>query len=275
MRRRAAAISARDAGRAAAGAADRRRAGAPRRDAERDARPAARPRSSASATFVADAGHELRTPLALLRTELELALAPRRLVGRSCARRSAGRRTRSDRLSQLAEDLLLIARARPRAAAAAGRAVPVDDAVRGRARAASSGARAELRARRWRRPPAGALLVEAATGSGSSRRSATSSTTRCATAETRSGSRRRAATARSSCTCATTATGFPPALLRRAFERFTRADAARSSGGAGLGLSIVQAIAESHHGSAHVANRGRGGADTWISLPIPNALGPA
>ena len=70
-------------------------------------------------------------------------------------------------------------------------------------------------------------------------------------------------------------TGFPPEFLAHAFDRFTRADAARSGGGAGLGLSIVRAIAESHHGSAHVANRGRGGADTWISLPIPNALGPA
>jgi signal transduction histidine kinase len=70
-------------------------------------------------------------------------------------------------------------------------------------------------------------------------------------------------------------TGFPPEFLERAFDRFSRADAARSSGGAGLGLSIVKAIAESHDGSAHVANRGRGGADTWISLPGPSALGPA
>jgi signal transduction histidine kinase len=70
-------------------------------------------------------------------------------------------------------------------------------------------------------------------------------------------------------------TGFPPEFLERAFDRFSRPAAVRSSGGAGLGLSIVKAIAESHHGSAHVANRGPGGADTWISLPIANALGPA
>jgi two-component system, OmpR family, sensor kinase len=62
--------------------------------------------------------------------------------------------------------------------------------------------------------------------------------------------------------------GFPPEFLERAFDRFSRADAARSSGGAGLGLSIVKAIAESHDGSAHVANRGHGGADSWISLPF-------
>ena len=58
--------------------------------------------------FVADAGHELRTPLALLRTELELALhhaeTPEELTN---AVRAASEE--ADRLAQLADDLLLIA----------------------------------------------------------------------------------------------------------------------------------------------------------------------
>src|SRR5690242_11794421 len=59
--------------------------------------------------FVADASHELRTPLALLRTELEVALRrPRAREELEAALRSAAEET--ERLSRLAEDLLLIAR---------------------------------------------------------------------------------------------------------------------------------------------------------------------
>jgi signal transduction histidine kinase len=61
--------------------------------------------------------------------------------------------------------------------------------------------------------------------------------------------------------------GIPPDLDGRAFERFVRGDHARSQRGAGLGLSIVQAIAEAHGGSAHVASRNGRGADVWLSLP--------
>jgi signal transduction histidine kinase len=62
--------------------------------------------------------------------------------------------------------------------------------------------------------------------------------------------------------------GFPPAFLARVFERFSRADEARSGEGAGLGLSIADVIARAHGGSAHAANRDGGGADVWISLPL-------
>ena len=61
--------------------------------------------------------------------------------------------------------------------------------------------------------------------------------------------------------------GFPPGFLPRAFERFSRADAARSRDGVGLGLSIVEAIARAHRGEAHAANRPGGGADVWLTLP--------
>ena len=61
--------------------------------------------------------------------------------------------------------------------------------------------------------------------------------------------------------------GFPDEYLERAFDRFARPDAARAGGGAGLGLSIVKTIAESHGGSAHVTNVAEGSADAWVSIP--------
>jgi two-component system, OmpR family, sensor kinase len=61
--------------------------------------------------------------------------------------------------------------------------------------------------------------------------------------------------------------GFPQELMGQAFERFARLDQARARGGAGLGLSIVRAIAEAHGGSAHLVNMNGSGADVWVSLP--------
>jgi two-component system OmpR family sensor kinase len=67
--------------------------------------------------------------------------------------------------------------------------------------------------------------------------------------------------------------GIPPEAVGRIFDRFARADAgrARSDGGAGLGLAIVDAIAKAHGGSCSVSSRpGR----TVFSLRLPG-LEPA
>ena len=62
--------------------------------------------------------------------------------------------------------------------------------------------------------------------------------------------------------------GFPREFRERAFDRFSRADEARTGGGTGLGLSIVALIARAHGGDAGAANRAEGGADVWITLPM-------
>ena len=63
--------------------------------------------------------------------------------------------------------------------------------------------------------------------------------------------------------------GIAEAERERVFERFHRTDTARDrrSGGAGLGLSIVQAIATAHGGSVRAATRPGGGARLELELP--------
>jgi signal transduction histidine kinase len=68
--------------------------------------------------------------------------------------------------------------------------------------------------------------------------------------------------------------GFPPEFLARAFARFSRADATRRDEGAGLGLTIVQAIAHAHRGHATAHNHPSGGADVAVRLPISIADPP-
>ena len=64
--------------------------------------------------------------------------------------------------------------------------------------------------------------------------------------------------------------GVPEALRDRVFDRFARLDESRSSaqGGSGLGLAIVKAIAEAHGGSVACLTSPLGGARFVVSLPI-------
>ncbi len=68
--------------------------------------------------------------------------------------------------------------------------------------------------------------------------------------------------------------GLTPAQAERAFERFYRADQARTSGGTGLGLAIVAALVSAHGGRVWVESPPGGGAIFRIALPLaPEALG--
>ncbi len=219
--------------------------------------------------FVADAGHELRTPLAVLRTELELALRQGETAEelREAVRSSS---READRLAQLAEDLLLIATSDRGRLPLRVEEIDVAELFgsvvnRFDWRAADSGAdvRADVpepvavRGDRLRLEQALANLVDNALrhGGGAVRLGATSSNAHVQLHVTDEGS------------------GFDPKFLDRAFERFSRSDPARGGGGAGLGLAIVQAIAHAHGGEAHAANREPRGADVWLDLPSAAPIG--
>ena len=213
--------------------------------------------------FVASASHELRTPLALLRAELELALREGRTPDelRAAVASAAGE---SDRLVQLAEDLLVLARADEGRLPV--RPEPLDagellagTARRFEARAVEAGRelRVEpsnglgLRADRLRAEQALANLVDNALRHGDG---PVELAAERAGASVRLHVRDRGP-------------GFEPELDGHAFERFTRGDRARSRGGTGLGLAIVEAVATSHGSRAGAGRRAGGGADAWIELP--------
>ena len=191
--------------------------------------------------FVADASHELRTPLALLRTELELAARrPRTHAELEDAVRAAA--AEAERLSRLAEDLLLIARAEQGALPVRAEAVEAGDIL------ASVASRFATRAaelgRSVRAEPADALVtldparVEQALANLVENALAHGDGDVVLAALEHDDDVELHVTDRGP--------GFPDAFLERAFDRFSRADEARSRGGAGLGLSIVSLIAQAH-----------------------------
>jgi signal transduction histidine kinase len=62
--------------------------------------------------------------------------------------------------------------------------------------------------------------------------------------------------------------GIPPDELERVFDRFARGGRRRASDGAGLGLSIVRAIAEAHHGRVTVSSEPGRGSRFSIVVPV-------
>jgi heavy metal sensor kinase len=213
--------------------------------------------------FVADAGHELRTPLALLRTELELALrhggSPEEL--REALRWST---QEVDRLTQLAEDLLLIARSDR------GKLPLSLDTLDASELFSSVVNRFQWRAEEDARP----LANEAAPGvliCGDRLRLEQALGNLVDNALRHGGGRVNLRAAAVDGTVELHVEdeghGFPPAFLERAFERFSRPQPGREGSGAGLGLSIVRVIAEAHGGTADAMNGPAGGADVWLALP--------
>ncbi len=213
--------------------------------------------------FVADAGHELRTPLALLRTELELALhhgrSPEEL--REALRWST---QEVDRLTQLAEDLLLIARSDR------GKLPLSLDTLDANELLSSVVNRFRWRAEESARP----LANETAPGMiicGDRLRLEQALGNLVDNALRHGGGRVNLRAAAVDGTVELHVEdeghGFPPAFLERAFERFSRPQPGREGSGSGLGLSIVRMIAEAHGGIADAANGAAGGADVWLVLP--------
>ena len=214
--------------------------------------------------FAADASHELRTPLALLKTEIELALdddVPREdLVA---ALRSAGAET--EKLIRLANDLLVLARSDASSFAVAPepvRAKPLIDRIAHRFEPRATAARRTIRTDvddaltitvdPQRIEQALTNLIDNALEHGDG------------TVTVRAVQTDHAIELH----VVDTGTGVDDDELDHLFERFHRGRRARTrGGGAGLGLSVVEAIARSHGGSVQT-ERTAAGFDVCIRLEL-------
>jgi two-component system, OmpR family, sensor kinase len=211
-------------------------------------------------TFVADASHELRTPLTQLKMELEL-LRQERPRGEEFDAAITAAIGDTDRLSQLSEDLLVLARADRDRLSVNRSEVEVG----------------ELFAAVAARYPGGQVEVEAGEGSEapptidadrSRLERALGNLVDNALAHgappVRLRAVRRPGTVELHVTDA--GGGFPAGFIPQAFDRFTQASPGDGGSGTGLGLAIVRSIADAHGGTAGAGSRD-GGADVWLALP--------
>jgi signal transduction histidine kinase len=212
--------------------------------------------------FVADAGHELRTPVAIVKTELEGAVRSGD-YGPDVREALVAAIEECDHLAQLAEDLLVVARSAEGELPVQLEELPADQLLEDvRARFAD---RAGQRSRRIRveaedglRLNGDPLRVRQALGN------LVDNALRHGDGEIVLRSRR--ANSGVELEVSDRGPGFEPAIADRAFERFARGDRARTRGGTGLGMAIVRAVADAHGGRAEIVPGGEG-ATVRIWLP--------
>ncbi len=209
--------------------------------------------------FVADASHELRTPVAVLKAELESALRADDL-GPHARESLVAALEECDSLAQLAEDLLVLARTTdgklPVRTERVDAAELLGDVRRRFAdRAAERGREIRVEAPEGLAIEADPLRLRQALGN------LVDNALRYGAGEVLITARR--ADGAAELEVSDSGAGFG-ALGERAFERFVRGDGARTGGGAGLGLAIVRAVAEAHGGRASM----RDGAAVCVRLPL-------
>jgi hypothetical protein len=191
--------------------------------------------------FVADASHELRNPIASLRTQLEIAVEHPQLLDLE------GMVDDTVRLQSLAADLLLLARLDADHSVPAGKPVNLAELV-------------EAEGEVWVEGSAIQLTRVVENLEDNARRHAKTSVRTTV----------RAVGDKAVLEVSDDGPGVPEQERERIFERFVRLDDARSrdEGGAGLGLAIAREIAQHHRGTLTVHNNSTGGATFRLTLPL-------
>ncbi|MGQ0617292.1 MAG: HAMP domain-containing sensor histidine kinase [Acidimicrobiia bacterium] len=211
--------------------------------------------------FVADASHELRSPLTRIRAELEVDLAHTDGADLAATHRSVLEEATS--LQRLLEDLLHLARSDAGAPGGPWSPVDLDEIVLRQARTIRAGGDVAVdlsgvTAARVQGDPAQLARAIANVTDNAVRHAASS--VALTVSEGHGGA---------VVTISDDGPGIPAADRERVFERFTRLDDARSrdAGGTGLGLAIARDIVHAHHGTIVVDADHTAGARFVIVIP--------
>jgi len=218
--------------------------------------------------FTADASHELLTPLTAMRTETEIALRAERPADQY-RRVLTSVLEEVERMTRLADDLLLLSREDARLEPAARGPVRLDKLVCGVAEHMEVVAtEAGLKLKVGGLPPVSVL------GDADGLRQVFFNLLDNAVKYTRPGGSVAVAGRQEGPSAiievSDTGIGIPPECLPRVFDRFFRVDKSRSRqmGGAGLGLSIAKALVERHGGRIEAESSTGKGSTFRVSLPI-------
>ncbi len=222
--------------------------------------------------IIADVAHDLRTPITAVRGEIEISLR-----GQRTPEQYRGTLTSIlegvDHLSGINEALILLARIE------AGELAPQSDRVDLATLAASAvqrvHPRAEGRALHFRRAGTGNTTVLADAGMiGVMLDQLLDNAVRHTPQDTHVEAVVTANGAQVAVAVRDNGPGIAEEVLPHLFERFYRADAARSrTAGPGLGLTVAAAIAEAHHGTIRAANVPSGGLEVTVVLPSNHTTG--
>ncbi|HEU5013540.1 MAG TPA: ATP-binding protein, partial [Roseiflexaceae bacterium] len=215
--------------------------------------------------FVANASHELRTPLTLMRASAEVAL-------RNVAASDADQRMllndvvqECDHTSRLVDDLLLLSRLDAGQMTLERKPIALADVFAEIER--QVGRLADERGIRLRADAAGCVVP----GDSLRLRQVLLILLDNALRYTPAGGAIDLAARQQGqhvvVTVRDTGSGIAPEYLPRVFERFYRADSARSTGGSGLGLAIARALVEAQHGQIALQSQIGHGTQVMVTLP--------
>ncbi len=211
--------------------------------------------------FVADASHELRSPIATLTAALDVVVVD--VTGQAWLDLQQVMGAETGRMRRLVEDLLLLAKADDDGLRLQRSDVDLDDLVESevrRLRSSEGGPAVQRDVRTVRVLGDADKLAQVI-------RNLVENATRAAKSTVRFTLTEQAGTA--VLTVEDDGDGIPPADRERVFERFVRLDASRDrvSGGSGLGLAIVREVLRAQGGSVRITDSSLGGARFEVTLP--------